>query len=166
VAGDLRVLAWITEAGWEACVDAVKQLPAGDVTLLHVAAHDLPGPRGPRHERVMERMNALAEQASQALLEDAEERLGLAADKRSETGEAHTIVMDAANAADILVLARESRHPGPHSIGHDSRFVVDHAPCTVIVVWPAGAPDSAPPKPKPKPKGKPKPKPKPEPGHW
>jgi nucleotide-binding universal stress UspA family protein len=151
------VLAWITEGGWEAVVDAVKHLPTDDVTLLYVAAHDVPGPRGPRHERVMERLNALAGEASQALLEDAEERLGRPAGKRSETGDPHVTVMDAAGDADILIIARESRHPSPHSIGHDSRFVVDHAPCTVMLVWPEGAPDSAPPKPK----GKPKPKPAP-----
>ena len=157
------MLAWITEGGWEAVTDAVKQLPTTDVTLLYVAAHDLPGPRGPRHERVMERMNALADEASQALLEDAEERLGIPAAKRSEAGDPHQIVMDAATGADILVIARDSRHPSPHSIGHNSRFVVDHAPCTVMLVWPEGAPDGPPPKPKPKPKGKPKPKPKPAP---
>jgi nucleotide-binding universal stress UspA family protein len=159
VARDLKVLAWITEGGWEACVDAVKRLPAGHVTLLHVASVELPGPRGPRHERVMERMNALAGEAAHALLDDAEERLGFPADKRTEHGDPHTIVMDAAADADVLVLARETRHPGPHSIGHNSRFIVDHAPCALVLVWPEGAPDSA--APKPKPKGKPKPKPEP-----
>jgi nucleotide-binding universal stress UspA family protein len=163
VARDLRVLAWITEGGWEAVVDAVQRLPAGEVTLLYVAAHDLPGPRGPRHERVMERMNVLADEASRALLEDAEERLGRPATKRSEAGDPHEIVTGAAHDADILIIARDSRHPSPHSIGHNSRFVVDHAPCTEMLVWPEGAPDGPPPKPKPKPKGKPKPKPKPAP---
>jgi nucleotide-binding universal stress UspA family protein len=161
VARDLKVLAWITEGGWEACVDAVKQLSSEHVTLLYVASVDLPGPRGPRHERVMERISALAGEAADALLDDAEERLGFAATKRSEPGDPHTIVIDAASEADVLVLAREGRHPGPHSIGHDSRFVVDHAPCTLVLAWPEGAPDSAPPRPKPKPKGKPKPKPQP-----
>jgi hypothetical protein len=157
------VLAWITEGGWEACVDAARQLDATDVTLLYVATVDLPGPRGPRHERVMERMSALAGEAAEALLADAEERLQRPARKRSERGDPETIVMDAAAQADVLVIARDGRHPGPHSIAHAARFVVDHAPCTIVLAWPEGAPDGPPPKPKPKPKGKPKPKPKPPP---
>jgi hypothetical protein len=75
VAGDLKVLAWITEGGWEACVDAVARLGAREVTLIHVATVDLPGPRGPRHEAVMARMSDLASEAAQALLDDAVERL-------------------------------------------------------------------------------------------
>ena len=39
--------------------------------------------------------------------------------------------MQAAADADLLVIARDSRHPSPHSIGHAARFVVDHAPCDV-----------------------------------
>ena len=58
---------------------------------------------------------------------------------------------------------RDSRHPSPHSIGHAARFVVDHAPCDVVLVWPAADRDGPPPKPKPKPHAKPKPKPKPKP---
>jgi len=37
-----------------------------------------------------------------------------------------------------LVVLRASRHfnpqPGPHSVGHTARFVVDHAPCPVLVI--------------------------------
>ena len=48
--------------------------------------------------------------------------------------------MQAAQDADVLVIARDNRHPGPHSIGHAARFVVDHAPCSVVLAWPAGGP--------------------------
>jgi nucleotide-binding universal stress UspA family protein len=161
----MSVLAWITEAGWEACVDAVAALDAGEVTLLHVATVDVPGPRGRRHEQVMSRMSELAGEAAGALLDDAEERLGREARKLAANGPAEHVVMEAAADADILVVVRESRHPGPHSIGHAARFVVDHAPCNVVLVWPGGGPDGPAPKPKPKPKpgAKPKPKPKPPP---
>jgi hypothetical protein len=74
---------------------------------------------------------------------------------------AENAVMEAAADADILVVVRDSRHPGPHSLGHAARFVVDHAPCNVVLVWPGGGPDA--PAPKPKPGAKPKPKPKPPP---
>ena len=49
--------------------------------------------------------------------------------------------MEAAADADLLVVVRDSRHPGPHSIGHAARFVVDHAPCDVVLVWAGGGPD-------------------------
>jgi nucleotide-binding universal stress UspA family protein len=152
----VRLVAWITEAGWEACVDAAKAYGATEVTLIHVADVELPGPRGRRHEQVMARMSALAGEAARALLDDAEERLtgGLAtaadrvaAASRGEPylkvrklaagGHAETVLMQAAEDADVLVVARDNRHPGPHSIGHAARFVVDHAPCTVVLAWPA-----------------------------
>jgi nucleotide-binding universal stress UspA family protein len=153
----MRVLAWITEGGWEACVDAVAALDATEVTLLHVATMDVPGPRGRRHEQVMSRMSELAGEAAGALLDDAEERLGREAGKVAANGPAEHVVMEAAASADMLVVVRESRHPGPHSIGHAARFVVDHAPCNVVLVWPSGGPDGPAPKPKPKPKPKPPP---------
>ena len=131
VADDVRVLAWITEGGWEAVVDAVAKLRAGSVTLLHVDTVDVPG-RGHRHEQVMQRMHALAGEAAQALLEDAEERLGTPSEKVAERGVAETIVYEHAHAHDVLVLARDGRHSGPHSIGHDQRWVIDHAPCAVL----------------------------------
>ncbi|MDA0162736.1 universal stress protein [Solirubrobacter ginsenosidimutans] len=168
MARDLKVLAWITESGWEACVDAVARLEPTEVTLMHVATTELPGPRGRRHEQVMARMADLAGEAAQALLDDAVERLdqgGVTIFTLPESGWPEDVVMQAAAEADLLVLTRDNRHPGPHSIEHASRFVVDHAPCDVLVVWPGGGPDGPPPKPKPKPKpgAKPKPKPKPEP---
>ena len=73
MARDLKVLAWITEGGWEACVDAVARLDASEVTLIHVATVDLPGPPGRRHEEVLARMADLAGEAAQALLDDAVE---------------------------------------------------------------------------------------------
>jgi nucleotide-binding universal stress UspA family protein len=159
----MRVLAWITEGGWEACVDAVAALDATEVTLLYVATVDVPGPRGRRHEQVLSRMSELAAEAAGALLEDAEERLGRSAEKVVSSGMAENAVMDAAADAALLVVVRDSRHPGPHSFGHAARFVVDHAPCNVVLVWPGGGPDGPAPKPKPKPKPKPGAKPKPPP---
>jgi len=71
-------------------------------------------------------------------------------------------VMDALAGMDVLVVARDGRHRGPHSIGHEQRWVIDHAPCTVVLAWPPEAPDANGPLPKPKPKPKGKPKPPPE----
>ncbi len=44
----------------------------------------------------------------------------------------------AAEDMDLLVLARDGDHSrlGPRSLGPPTRFVVDHAPCRVLLVWP------------------------------
>ena len=163
MARDLKVLAWITEGGWESVVDTVARLDPSEVTLIHVASFDVPGPRGRRHEQVVSRMHALAGEAAQALLDDAAERLGRGnVWTAAEQGVAETIVMDALDGMDMLVVARDGRHRGPHSIGHEQRWVIDHAPCTVVLAWPPEAPDANGPLPKPKPKPKGKPKPPPE----
>jgi nucleotide-binding universal stress UspA family protein len=46
-------------------------------------------------------------------------------------------VLAALGDADLLVLARDGERdrPGPRSIGHATRFVLDHAPCDVLLVW-------------------------------
>src|SRR6185503_11601831 len=45
----------------------------------------------------------------------------------------------------LLVLARDGDHSrlGPPSLGPAARFVVDHAPCRVLLVWPDEPPDAA-----------------------
>jgi nucleotide-binding universal stress UspA family protein len=47
--------------------------------------------------------------------------------------------------ADLLILARDGDHTrlGPRSLGHATRFVVDHAPCRVLLVWPDRPPELA-----------------------
>jgi nucleotide-binding universal stress UspA family protein len=47
--------------------------------------------------------------------------------------------------ASLLVLARDGDHSrlGPASLAPPTRFVVDHAPCRVLLVWPDEPPDLA-----------------------
>jgi nucleotide-binding universal stress UspA family protein len=134
------VLAWITEAGWEACVDAAADLPAAETTLLYVPQPDLvPEPPLGRRRRldVEARWTAATGAAAEALLADAERRLGRPAGKVAAEGRAEDVVLEAAAGADVLVLVRDGREatPGPHSIGHATRFVLDHAPCAVLLAW-------------------------------
>ena len=51
-------------------------------------------------------------------------------------------VVAAAEGADLLMVARDGDDArlGPKSLGPASRFVVDHAPCPVLLVWPREAP--------------------------
>jgi hypothetical protein len=145
----MKVLVWITEGGWEGCVDAARELDATEFTLLHVASDEpaaatsgaLAGLLG-RHPRpqVEERVARVAGEAAEALLADAAARLGRQARRVAETGRVEHVVTDAARDADLLVAARDTRRPGPKSIAHPTRFVVDHAPCALLLVWP-GTPD-------------------------
>jgi hypothetical protein len=151
------VLVWITETGWEACVDAARGLGATDVTLLYAPSGEaveasrgaLAGLLG-RHARpeVEERVERLSAEAAEALLAAAAERLGRDA-RREMAGDGHPehVVTDAARDADLLIVARSSRHIGPKSIRHPQRFVVDHAPCPLLLVWPGEPEGHAPPRP-------------------
>lgn len=154
----MRVLAWIREAGWEACADAAAAID-GDVTLA--ATDPELGPPGgllgrhrPRPGRE-ERIAAVAAEAADALLDAAAERLGRAADQIVLHGHAEHAVCDAAADFDVLVVARDDLHPGPKSLRPPTRFVVDHAPCAVLLVWPGEPPPPGRHEPKPKPKPKP-----------
>jgi nucleotide-binding universal stress UspA family protein len=143
----MRVVIWISEDTWEACVDGARSMLADDasVTLLHVAPSDVedmvaggpgrllgrrpPPPPGPP-------VRAIAEEEAQALLSRARDRFGRPADLDSRRGRIEREVIDACAGADLLVLARDGEdRPGPHSLGPRARFVVDHAPCQLLLVW-------------------------------
>lgn len=52
--------------------------------------------------------------------------------------------MIAAQGASLLVCARDGdpTRLGPHSLGPAARFVVDHAPCPILLVWPVEPPST------------------------
>jgi nucleotide-binding universal stress UspA family protein len=156
----MRVLVWVRDAGWEACADAAAALD-GDVTLA-TTEPDLDPPGGgllgrhrpgPHHR---DRVEAILAEAGAALLDAAAERIGRDVERAVLPGHPEHAVCDAAEAADVLVLSRDELDPGPRSLRPPTRFVVDHAPCAVLLVWP-GEPPHGRPEPKPKPKPKPKP---------
>jgi nucleotide-binding universal stress UspA family protein len=125
-----RVLVWLTPTGWEASVDAARDL--GEVTLLQVAEAGpepggLLGRRPPPRELV-----AIDEE----LFDAAEQRLGRPAERLTPPGRPEHAVVEAAAEFDLLVLSRTNLQPGPHSLGHATRFVVDHAPRAILLVWP------------------------------
>ncbi len=141
MARDLKVLAWLTEAGWEACVDAAAALPASETTLLFVPAEELApaAPFGRRRRLDREaRWTAVSGEVAESLLADAARRLGRPARTVAGHGRPEDVVIEAAGDADVLVLVRDGRElrAGPHSIGHATRFILDHAPCTVVLAWP------------------------------
>jgi nucleotide-binding universal stress UspA family protein len=149
----MRALVWITEGSWQICVDrACELLPAdAEVTILHVADSDVEhlaehpdlGRLGRRHRppppAVTVREISAAE--AQSLLGAAQERFGRPASTVALRGRPEREVVQASADADVLVLVRDGEpRRGPKSIGHDARFVVDHAGCAVLLVWAAEPP--------------------------
>ena len=146
----MRVLVWLTEGTWEASVDAARELAEGrdaEVVLLHVdddATADAwhAGPAGLLGRGGPAVADTPLHDAAAHLLEDAQARLGLPsrADSRSPHGHerVETVVVAACRDADVLVCSRDGDRPGPHSLAPPTRFVVDHAPCDVVLVWARG----------------------------
>jgi len=148
----MRAVVWISEDTWEACVDHARTLvPAeAEVTLLHVAPTDVedlashggarllgrhpPPPPGPP-------LRAIAEEEAQALLGEALKRFDRPAQTVARRGKIEREVLAACAGADLLVLARDGEaRLGPKSLGPRTRFVLDHAPCQVLLVWPEQPP--------------------------
>jgi nucleotide-binding universal stress UspA family protein len=142
----MSVLVWVTENTWKACIDAARSLaPAGaDVVLLTVidtgtaeAAHGaFSGMLGRAGHDPAERLAAIAAAAAGDLLDAAQARLGRPARRIQCHGEDKHEIVSAARDATMLIVARDGHGPGPKSLGKTVRFVVDHAPCPVLLVWP------------------------------
>jgi nucleotide-binding universal stress UspA family protein len=155
----MTVLVWITEDGWAACVDAVRSLAPGgqDVTLLYVtdtgaleAAHGAYAALlGRSRADPGLQVEAMAGQAAEQTLTAAADRLGRPARRLQLRGRPEHEVVEAAREADLLILAREGAAAGPKSLGKAARFVVDHAACPVLLIWPGPVPAGPPPPPPP-----------------
>ena len=144
----MRALVWITESSWAVCVDRARELLPSDaeITLLHVASADAealaerpapgrlgrhrPAPPGPA-------LHEISEAEASSLLSHAAQRLGRPAETVARRGDAEREVLEQAEGCDLLVLARDGvAGREPKSIGREPRFVIDHAGCEVLVVWP------------------------------
>lgn len=150
---------WVAENTWQACVDAVPSLapPDAGITLLAVVdsataetAHGaFGGLLGRGGADPAQRLLARAEKAADELLDRAQARLGRLghdADRLQLTGRAEHEIAAAVRGATMLIVARDGHGPGPKSLGKDVRFVVDHAPCPVLLIWPGTPPPVPPPR--------------------
>jgi nucleotide-binding universal stress UspA family protein len=146
------VYIWIGEGTWRATVDAALSLapaPARFI-LLHVtspaaadAAHGAyRGLLGRGGRDPGERLEALASVSAADLLEAAARRLGRPCERLEIQGFTERAVVAASAQADLLIVARDGDRVrlGPKSLGRATRFVVDHAACPVLLVWPEAAP--------------------------
>ena len=162
----MTVVVWIVEGTWQACIDAARRFAQGtDVILLHVteegpaaaargARTGLLGRSHPAHDPG-KRIEAAAATAAANLLDSAADRLGRPARRASRSGRAEHEVTAACADADLLIVARDGdlRRLGPKSLGPATRFIVDHVPCPLLLVWPDEPPAlaSMPPHPPPPP---------------
>jgi nucleotide-binding universal stress UspA family protein len=160
----VAILVWIVEGTWPACVDAARAHAPVDaeIVLLHVSDRDVLGTargalagllgRGQREHDPGTALEHLAAASAEDLLDAAAQRLGRPCTRVERAGRIEREVISAVQDAELLVLARDGdrRHLGPRSLGPASRFVVDHAPCPILLVWPEPAPglDTIPPPPR------------------
>lgn len=169
----MTVIIWITEGTWPACVDIARDRATAadeDLVLLHVTDEDVAEAahgafvgllgRGHPERDPGHRLVELSRAAADALFTAAETRLGRPTRRLALHGRIEREVVNAAAGADLLVCARDGDRTvlGPRSLAPATRFVVDHVPCPVLLVWPEAAPgvDTLPPGPPPPP---------PPPGH-
>ena len=91
------------------------------------------------------RLEQMAATSASELLAAAADRLGRPCERLDVQGRAERAVVAASAQADLLIAARDGDRSrlGPRSLGKTTRFVVDHAPCPVLLVWPESAPDVA-----------------------
>jgi nucleotide-binding universal stress UspA family protein len=151
----MKVLAWVTEATWPACVAALRDHvpPDAQVTLLYViddellatsrgAVAGLLGRSGGSVPAAGVRLSELAAHEGHDLLAAAAAGSDREVFLEQRHGRVEREVVAAAAQADLLVLARDGdlHRLGPHSFAPTTRFVVDHAPCATLLVWPSAAP--------------------------
>ncbi len=159
----MAIIAWVVEGTWPACVDAAKRYaPSHDVALLHVTDVDVPEAAHDAYAALLGRgrperdpgpqLEELASASEERLLRAATDRLDSPCTWMRLGGHPEQEVVAAAVGADLLVVARDGdrRRLGPKSLGVHTRFVVDNAPCPVLLVWPEAAPSigTIPPRPR------------------
>jgi nucleotide-binding universal stress UspA family protein len=143
----MTVVVWIADDTWQSCVDAARGFAGSDVLLLHVSNHDVPGAAHGAFAGLFGRhpsrdpgslLDDLAADHSSRLLAAAADRLGVPCTTSTRVGRVEHEVVAAARGASLLVVCRDGdvSHAGPRSLGPATRFVVDHAPCPVLLVWP------------------------------
>jgi nucleotide-binding universal stress UspA family protein len=137
-----------------ALANVCNNLPAAPAgvrfTLLHVTADEVPeaargayagllGRAGPDPGA---RLAEMAAAAARDLLDAAADRLGRPGERLEIQGRPERAVVAASASADLLILARDGDRTrlGPKSLGKATRFVVDHAACPVLLVWPGFPP--------------------------
>jgi nucleotide-binding universal stress UspA family protein len=157
-------MVWLTGGTWAAAVDAARtHAPdSASITLLHVidpaVAETMRGAwagllgRGRTHDPGAD-ADAAAEREEHEVLAVASARLDRPAEVLTRRGRIEREVVAACIGMDLLIVARDGdlSRIGPHSLGPAARFVVDHCPCPVLLIWPRKPSTKLPPPPPPPP---------------
>lgn len=149
----MNVLVWIAPGTWPAVVAAARERPPQDLLNLVAVAdsHDaaplgalgaLMGRAGPAPES---QARAVTGAQARAILDQATAALGRPCRAQVVAGRTEREITAAARDVDWLIMARDGDRSrvGPGSLGRHARFVLDHAPCTVQLIWPEGVPQLA-----------------------
>jgi nucleotide-binding universal stress UspA family protein len=155
----MNVLAWLMEGTWPAVVDAAEGYQK--VTFLHVTDPATAGTahgalagllgRGTHRPDPGAEISAALTAAETRLLTAAAARRGRPSETLTRHGRVEREVIAACRQFDLLVVARDGdlHRVGPRSLAPPTRFVVDHAPCGVLLVWPTAPAETSPPPPPP-----------------
>jgi len=152
----MRILALTAPATWPAVVAAVNRHGAGHQVRL-VASATPSAPVVSPFDSLMGRgrppvppldggpLAGEVEAAAQLLLDQAAAALDGPCACEVLHGSSERAVVQAAATADWLVICRDGDQTrlGPASLGRETRFIVDHASCTVELIWPSTPPDVA-----------------------
>jgi nucleotide-binding universal stress UspA family protein len=145
----MAAIVWVVEGTWPACVDAARRFvpEESEIVLLHVTSEDISsvahaahagmfGRAEPEHDPSFE-LDHLAADSAAALLRSAASRLARPCGTVERVGHVEHEVVAATQGAEMLVMARDGEPAvsGPKSLGHAGRWVLEHAPCPVLLVW-------------------------------
>lgn len=146
----MKVVAWVAPGTWNTVVDTAARRPTEDEITLVAAADTqenipsgiLSGLMGRGHAPGHQYYDRLSKDAAQDLLDKAYKAIRREAETKLVVGRTERVVTEACADADLLILARDGDRSrlGPNSIGRHTRFVIDHAPCTVALLWPGETP--------------------------
>ena len=152
----MRVLCAVGQRGGPELVQRVAEiLSAGaELLLLHVVdtgpRHDLKhligqlrhGPaRGPGREGELHAAEESAGRTSLGETQEAAQAAGFAARTSLVWGRPEEVILQVAESEKVSLICISARegaeghpHIGPASVGHTARFVLDHAPCDVLLL--------------------------------
>jgi len=152
----MRVLCAVGQRGGPKVVQRLAEiLTAGtELLLLHVVdtgpRHDLKhligqlrhGPAGgPGHESELHAAEESVGKTSLAETQEAAEAAGFSARTSLVWGKPEKVILQLAESERVSLICISARegaeghpHIGPASVGHTARFVLDHAPCDVLLL--------------------------------
>lgn len=146
----MKVLAWVSPETWRSVIEEVNRRPETDVVRVIAVVdvdHDLPPgllDRVSGRGRAARILKDLSEESAERALAKALSLIELSCESKLLKGPTARVVVEECEWADVLILARDGDRSrlGPRSIGRNSRFVIDHAPCSVTIIWPGSIPSS------------------------